>query len=143
MADVRLVVLVPAELKAALEAQAKAEDRTLASLVRRMLSSEDWERRAPASGPGSVGGPYPTAWEAGLAPIGGQDAAAGKGVEERTDESSAPDLLGALESSIEDARSARQRPVDHVVIGGADCTHPLRFQMGRRCEAPGCGKVVR
>jgi len=120
VADVRLVVLVPAELKAALEAQAKAEDRTLASLVRRILSSEDWKRRAPAPGP---------TIDISRVPVGGQDAAAGKGVEERL-EATMPDSLLPMRSV-------------GVVIGGEDCSHPLRFRLGTRCQATGCGKVVR
>lgn len=142
---VKLIVSVPRELKERLDAVARGEDRPVASVVRRMLAAGlgptmdearvEAQRRVAAmtrqaevvdrikGGTGSV-------------PVGGQDAAAGKGVEERV-ESREPDpaLLTAAKAAL--------KPLDAVVIGGEGCTHPHRYQLGRRCEAPGCGKVVR
>jgi predicted DNA-binding protein len=132
---VKLIVSVPRELKERLDAVAKSEDRPLASVVRRMLGKavagvEDFRasQREPrvASGPHGPRGSLLTP-----VPVGGQDAAAGAGVEARREEAVAAPV------------TARVRPVDHVVIGGPNCTHPARYQLGKRCEAEGCGKVVR
>lgn len=122
---VKLIVSVPRALKEGLDALAREDDRPLASVVRRLLAKglatdetfRAGQRVAPAEKPhGRIS-----------TPIGGQDAAAGKGVEERTEAEVAASI----------------RPTDAIVHGGPNCTHPHRYQLGRKCEAPGCGKVVR
>lgn len=126
---VKLIVSVPRELKERLDAVARAEDRPVAGVVRRMLAAGV----GPTMDEATVEAQRRvTAMTTLPVPVGGQDAAAGKGVEERR------------ESRVDrPAEFAPDKPLDSVVVGGEGCTHPHRYQLGRRCEAPGCGKVVR
>lgn len=177
---VKLIVSVPRELKERLDAVAKEEDRPLASVVRRFLTKAvaGVEARTvlPPPGPGPR-------LQVAARPVGGQDAAAGKGVEEReealaqavTEANAAagrfvpaapvvadevpldvadmealkvmghgepPSDLRAPGSTHGFTQAGRPEPQNRVVIGGPDCTHPERFKLGRRCEAPGCGKAI-
>ena len=146
---VQLNIRVPRELMERLKAMAEAEDRPLASVVRRLLT------KASEVGRGVVVVDEKGNRAAGQAlqvkgrrevPIGGQDAASGAGVEARQEETTIAPVRreDEPESAVLAAvkGTTRERPADTVVIGGAACTHPQAHKLGRLCNAPGCGKAV-
>lgn len=109
---VRLVVKVTPEQKMALDALAEREDRTLSSALRRVID-ESTVLHGPTirlSSSIPLGPPVQL-------PVGGQDAAAGREVEERRD-----------------AQVTPLRPEVGLCSSGR---HPKERKVGRACEA--CG----
>lgn len=140
---VRLVVEVDGVLKDALDRQAEVEDRTVAAVVRRLLREGLPKSAYATSRGGAVDRIGPPSTGIAGRPIGGQDAAAGAGVEARRDEHLVETSLVApadVDSPVRIVSKVGPRRAESVPNCGKG-KHPVTRKMGSFCGLCGDQKA--